>query len=148
MAKATQFYDVVDIIKQTLLEDDFVNSVSYGDITKVDTSKTTIYPLSHMVVNSVVVGDNMFTFNVSIASMDLIDQVNDNEGDNEMNIFNTQSSVLSRLILKMRRYNMRNNGFQIVGQPSLEYFTHRFEDDVAGVDTTFEVNVIQDMNVC
>lgn len=147
MANATNFYDVVDIIKQTLLEDDFVNTVTYGDISKVDTSKTTIYPLSHMVVDNVEVGENLFTFTIFISSMDLIDQVKSGE-DNQMDIFNTQSSVLSRLVLKLRGYNMRSNGFQLEGTPSLDFFTHRFEDDVAGVDVQLNVKVIQDMSIC
>ena len=80
--------------------------------------------------------------------MDIIDQSNIDKVDNEMDIFNTQFAVISRLILKMSRYNMRNQGFQVIGEPTTESFTHRFEDDVAGWDVTFDVNVIQDMSVC
>ena len=101
-----------------------------------------------MVVNSAVVKSNIFTFSVTIASMDIIDQSNIDKESNEMDILNTQFAVLSRLILKLRRSSMRNEGYQIVGEPTLEQFTHRFEDDVAGVDVTFDVNVVQDMSVC
>ena len=148
MATATTFYDIVDKIKEILLEDDNMNTVTYGDITKVATEKTTIYPLGHMVVNSAVVKNNIFTFSITVACMDIIDQSNIDKIDNEMDIFNTQFAVISRLILKLRRYNMRNEGYQIVGEPSTESFTHRFEDDVAGWDVTFDVNVVQDMSVC
>ena len=148
MATATAFYDVVDKIKDILLEDDNMNTVTYGDITKVATEKTTIYPLGHMVVNSATVKSNIFTFSITVACMDIIDQSNIDKVDNEMDIFNTQFAVISRLILKMSRYNMRNQGFQVIGEPTTESFTHRFEDDVAGWDVTFDVNVIQDMSVC
>ena len=47
MATATGFYDVADKLKEILLGDENVNTVTYGDITKVATNKTTIYPLSH-----------------------------------------------------------------------------------------------------
>ena len=148
MATATTFYDIVDKIKEILLEDDNMNTVTYGDITKVATEKTTIYPLGHMVVNSAVVKNNIFTFSITVACMDIIDQSNIDKIDNEMDIFNTQFAVISRLILKLRRSSMRNEGYQIVGEPSTESFTHRFEDDVAGWDVTFDVNVVQDMSVC
>ena len=148
MATATAFYDVVDKIKEILLEDDNMNTVTYGDITKVATEKTTIYPLGHMVVNSATVKSNIFTFSITVACMDIIDQSSIDKVDNEMDIFNTQFAVISRLILSMSRYNMRNQGFQIVGEPTTESFTHRFEDDVAGWDVTFDVNVVQDMFVC
>jgi len=148
MATATTFYDVVDKIKEILLEDDNMNTVTYGDITKVATEKTTIYPLGHMNVNSATVKSNIFTFSITVACMDIIDQSNIDKESNEMDVLNTQFAVVSRLMMKLSRYNLRNQGYQIVGEPTLEQFNHRFEDDVAGWDSTFEVNVIQDMSVC
>lgn len=147
MSNATAFYDLVDTIKDTLLQDENVNKVTYGDITEVATEKSTTYPLAHMVVNNVVVRDNIFTFNLTVACMDIIDYTK-NEVDNEMDIFNTQLAVVTRLILLLKRHNMRGSGFQLIGEPTTESFKHRFEDEVAGWDVTFDVNVIQDLNVC
>ena len=48
----------------------------------------------------------------------------------------------------MRRYNMGNAGYQMVGEPVVQPFAHRFEDDVAGWDITFDVMVAQDMSIC
>lgn len=147
MSKATKFYDVVDKINELLISNEHCNSVSYGDITKVDTDKTSIYPLAHFVVNSAQLKSNTMIFNISIACMDIIDQVN--EGDNnEQDIFNTQLSVLSRTLMLLQRVSLRNEGFQLIGEPTLEQFNHRFEDDVAGWDATFDIEVVQDMIVC
>tara|TARA_R110000744_G_scaffold318158_2_gene424670 strand:- start:1226 stop:1690 length:465 start_codon:yes stop_codon:yes gene_type:complete len=154
MARADNFYTVVDKIKEILLQDNNVSTVSYGDISRVATNKTTIYPLSHFVVNGVEVKDNTLEFNITIACMDIIDQTNDsttdhfNGNDNKMDIFNTQLAVITRLFLKFKRYNMRNDGFMLIGNPNAESFVHRFEDDVAGFDATFNVIVAQDMSVC
>lgn len=154
MATATAFYDMTSKLEEILLQDENVSTVTYGDITDVATNKTTIFPLSHFVVNGVDIKDQVFTFNITLACMDIIDQTNKsttdlfNGNDNQMDIFNTQLAVVSRAMKLFKRYNIRNNGFQLEGDPRAESFTHRFEDDVAGWDITFEVNVIQDMQVC
>jgi len=44
------FYQVTETIKNQLLSDVNVNTVTTGDITKIDLSKQTIFPLSHLVI--------------------------------------------------------------------------------------------------
>ena len=44
------FYNVTETIKNQLLSDVNVNTVTMGDITKVDLSKQTLFPLSHLVL--------------------------------------------------------------------------------------------------
>ena len=154
MASAKTFYSVTEKLRDILLDDVNVNTVTYGDITKVATHKTTIYPLSHFVVNSVQVQDNVFIINISLACMDIIDQTNIspkdhfNGNDNQMDIFNTQLAVISRAILLLRRAAASDAGFKIIGEPTMQQFNHRFEDDVAGWDVTFDLMVVQDMSIC
>jgi hypothetical protein len=154
MSTASTFYDMTTRLKDILLSDDNVSTVTYGDIHNVATQKTTIYPLSHFIVNDVTVNDQTFLFNISLSCMDIIDYTNEktsdhfNGSDNMMDIFNTQMAVVSRATMLLKRANMRNEGFQLVGEPTMSQFKHRFEDDVAGWDVTFDVQVIQDMNVC
>ena len=49
---ARAFFLMLDTIKDTLLEDKNITSVTYGDLTDVDLSKQTIFPLGHIIVNS------------------------------------------------------------------------------------------------
>ena len=154
MATATAFYTMVDKLKEILIADENVNAVTYGDIIDVATEKTTIFPLAHMVVNSVNIKDHVFRFNITLACMDIIDQTNEKAvdkfygADNKMDIFNTQLAVVSRAIMLLKRSTLRNEGFQIIGEPTTSAFVHRFEDDVAGWDLTFDVDIVQDMQVC
>ena len=153
MATASTFYDMTERLKEILLSDDNVSTVTYGDITNVATEKTTIYPLSHFVVNDVNIKDQVFEFNISLSCMDIIDQTNEtsrdyfNGNDNMMDIFNTQMAVISRTVMLLKRVSLRNEGYQLIGEPTMSQFKHRFEDDVAGWDVTFDVQVIQDMQV-
>lgn len=154
MATASTFYDMTERLKDILLSDENVTTVTYGDIHNVATEKTTLYPLSHFIVNEVTVSDQTFQFNITLSCMDIIDQTNEsttdhfNGNDNMMDIFNTQMAVVSRAIMLFKRASLRNEGFQLIGEPVMSQFKHRFEDDVAGWDVTFDVQVIQDMNVC
>lgn len=154
MSTAVTFYKVTEKLREILLSDSSVNTVSYGDITKVATEKTTIYPLSHFVVNSVQVKENVFLINMSLACMDLINQTNVsttdhfNGNDNQMDIFNTQLAVVSRAVLLLRRAAAADGGFRLIGEPTTTQFNHRFEDDVAGWDITFDLMVGQDMDIC
>ena len=65
-----------------------------------------------------------------------------------MDIFNTQLAVVTRAMQLFQRYDLRSEGYELVGQPTTESFTHRFEDDVCGWVVTFDVRVIQNMEVC
>jgi hypothetical protein len=57
------FYRVTDIIRETLQADVNCNTITYGDITQVDLDKQTIFPLAHVIVNSVTSGEQTLTFN-------------------------------------------------------------------------------------
>ena len=43
------FYQLTDTIKTNLLLDSNVNTVTTGDITEIDLSKQTIFPLAHII---------------------------------------------------------------------------------------------------
>ena len=46
------FYLITQTIKDQLLLDENVNTVTTGDLTEIDLSKQTIFPLSHIIINS------------------------------------------------------------------------------------------------
>ena len=148
------FYLLTDTIKDTLLSDVNVNTVTTGDLTEVDLSKQTIFPLSHMIVNNVTSSENVLTFNISILSMDIVDQSKEREtdifvgNDNEQDVLNTQLSVVNKLIQKLRIGQLYREQYQVLGDASLEPFRDRFENQVAGWAATFDVIIENDINVC
>lgn len=148
------FYLLTDLIKEQLLSDEDVSTVTFGDITQVDLYKQSIFPLSHLIVNSVTSGENTLSFNISILSMDIVDQSKDETIDifvgnnNEQDVFNTQLSVLNKLIQKLRIGTLYRDLYQVVGDVSLEPFKDRFENELAGWTATFDVMIANDINVC
>jgi hypothetical protein len=148
------FYRVLDTLKTSLQDDVNCNTVTYGDITQVDLNKQTIFPLSHIIVNSATSGENTITFNISVLSMDIVDIRKDEVTDifegnnNEQDILNTQLSVLNKVIQNLRIGNLYANGYQILGDVTLEPFRDRFENQIAGWTATMDVIIGNDVNVC
>lgn len=148
------FYRVLDQVKDALQADPNCNTVTYGDITQVDLDKQTIFPLSHIIVNSATSGENTITFNLSVLAMDIVDirkEVKTNTfigNDNEQDILNTQFSVLNKVIQKLRIGNLYQDKYQILGDVTLEPFRDRFENQIAGWTATMDIIIENDVNVC
>lgn len=148
------FYLLTDLIKEQLLNDEDVNTVTFGDITEVDLYKQSIFPLSHLIVNSVTSAENTLSFNISILSMDIVDQSKEATVDrfvgnnNEQDVFNTQLAVLNKLIQRLRIGTLYRDLYQVVGDVALEPFKDRFENELAGWTATFDVMIQNDINVC
>ena len=148
------FYNVTKQIKEALEAEPFVNTVTFGSIDDVDLNKTTIFPLSHVIVNNTTVGTKTLTFNICILSMDVVDISKDEVtdifvgNDNEQDVLNTQLALQTRVINKLQRGDLYTDLFQVEGDVSCEPFVDRFENKLAGWAATFDVVVQNDMTVC
>lgn len=148
------FYTVTQAIKDQLLADENVNTVTIGDITKIDLGKQSIFPLSHIIVNNVGNEDNILRFSMSVLSMDVVDISKEEVVDvfignnNEQDILNTQLAVLNKLVQLLRGGTIYQNLYQLDGNPSFEPFYDRFENEMAGWALTFDVLVPNDIEIC
>lgn len=145
-------YRVLEKIKETLEADIDVNKVTFGDITQIDLDKQTIYPLSHVILNAITSNEQVLRFSVSVIAMDLVDVTKEEddgfERSNEQDVLNTQLAVVNKLVQKMRIGTLFVDKYQVEGDASIEPFTDRFENQVAGVVITFEVMIENDVDVC
>lgn len=150
----TGFYDLLNKLKVYFNADPIVNSVTQGDIFQVDLSKQTIFPLTHIMVNSSTLSDNTMSFNVSVIAMDIVDisksEVTDifEENNNENDVLNTQHAVLNRAYQQMLHGNLWDDKYVIESDPVLEPFTERFENLLAGWTMTFDIVVPNEMTIC
>ena len=148
------FYQLTETIKEQLLSDVNVNTVTTGDITDVNLSKQDIFPLSHIIINNVAVNEQTLDFNISILSSDIVNQskletTDVFTGNNDVqNILNTQLSVLNKLIQKLRMGNLHTDMYQLDGSPSLEPFYDRFENQLAGWTATMNIQIYNDIYIC
>ena len=148
------FYNVTDKLKDALIAEPFVNTVTFGSIDDVDLNKQTIFPLSHITVNNTIVGTKTLTFNISILSMDIVDISKDEVADvfvgndNEQDVLNTQLALQTRVINTLQRGDLYTDLYQIEGDVTCEPFVDRFENKLAGWAATFDVVVQNDMTIC
>lgn len=138
-------YNLINTIKEALLQEPFVNTVTEGDIFSIDLAKRTLFPLSHIMINNATHQGNIIQFNVSIIMMDLLNQ---KEQDNKQDIWNTQLALGIRLMDRLNRGDLRNDNYELMGNPTFEPFTERFENDLAGWALTFDALVRNDMTIC
>ena len=148
------YYNILNTIKTTLEADEFVNTVTQGDIFDVDLAKQTIFPLSHIMVNSATRNGNVYTFSLSVLLMDIVDK-NPEEAtdsfrgnDNEQDVLNTQLAVGSRLVEMLERGDLRESNYALNGAPTFEPFTERFENYLAGWSLNFQIDIPNDMTIC
>jgi len=150
------FYNLIDTIKQLIGTSEFNNKVTFGDITEVDLGKLTNFPLIHMIIDDAVINERTIEFTIRIVAADVLD-VNkdylvDNEyyGNNNMqDVLNTQLGVLTRLVNKLRRFDLINNNYlRIEGGVTASPFLDRFENELAGWEATLNITAKNDITIC
>ena len=148
------FYLLTETIKDQLLGDVNVNTVTTGDIYDIDLAKQSIFPLSHIIINNVTTQEQTLTFNISVLSMDIVDESKEPTTDifrgnnNEQDILNTQLAVLNKLVMVLRKGTLYSDQYQLDGDATLEPFYERFENRLAGWAATFDVFVRNDIDIC
>jgi len=151
---AQGFYNLTDKLKEELIKDPFVNTVTYGNIFEVDLNKQTIFPLSHFIVNNVVDRGQTLLFNISLLCMDLVDESKEDVvdgfvgNDNEQDVLNTQLAVANRIGAMLKRGDLYRTKYQLDGDVSLEPFVDRFDNKVAGWTATFNVVIPNEITIC
>lgn len=147
------YYYVLDKLKSELETIPFVNTITQGSLDDIDNYKSTVFPLSHIIINNVTPENNILRFNVSIIAMDIVD-FNKEEttdvflgNDNEIDVLNTQLTVLIRMYEVLRRGAL-NDFLEADGFPTMEPFTERFENYLAGWTMTIDLLIPNEMSIC
>ena len=151
-----QVYDLLDKIKDQLRANGITNTVTYGDILEVDLTKTTIYPLSHLLLGNVLFSDHIITASVTILCLDVVDD-NKNKStfdsfygtDDLQDVMNTQLQVVNDLQSHLRRGDLFKSILQIVGDVTAEPLQDKYDNQLAGWSITFNVQMPNsDIDVC
>ena len=148
------FYQLTETIKEELLKDVNINTVTTGDITDVNLNKQDIFPLGHIIIESVIDEEQVLRFNMTILACDIVNQSKDLTvdrftGNNNMqDILNTQLAVLNRLTQRLRMGTLYTDQYQLDGTPTLTPFYDRFENQLAGWSASITVLIYNDIYIC
>jgi hypothetical protein len=148
------FYQLTETIKNELLNNVDVNTVTTGTLSNVNLQKQDIFPLSHIIVNSVTDSEQTLSFSLSILAMDIVSRSKLETTDifegnnNEQDVLNTQLAVLNKLIMVLRKGDLHRDKYQLIGDPTCEPFYDRFENELAGWTADLEVVIYNDITIC
>lgn len=147
------YYYLLEQLQAELLSIPLVTNVTQGSLDDIDNYKQGMFPLSHIIVNSASPENNIIRFNVSIVAMDIVD-ISKTEttdkfigNDNEIDVLNTQMIILLRLYESLNRGSL-NERMQVDGFPTMEHFTERFENYLAGWTMTLDIIMANEMSIC
>ena len=148
-------YDILDVLRDELRSNPSVNTVSYGDITDLDLDKTTMFPLSHLLIDSASYGERTITFRIKVLCADIVDY-NQSESqfdefygnDNLHDVMNTQFQVINSLIIKLMRGDLFKSNYQVTTTPSAEPFKEKYGNVLAGWTTDIEIEVPNGISIC
>jgi len=148
------YYQLTETIKDNLLSDINTKTVTQGNLDDINLEKQDIFPLAHLMVNQVSQEDGVLRFSISILNMDIVDQSKEETTDlfrgnnNLQDILNTQLSVSNKLIQVLRGGDLHQDKYQLDGNATLEPFYDRFENELAGWTSTFDVLIYNDIRYC
>lgn len=151
----TEFYDIVDVIKDSLRNSNNINTVTFGDLSDIDLDKTTIFPLAHIFVERVRHEDRILTFDILVLVADVVDyNPRKNERDdffdnnNLHDVLNTQLGTMNELISSLRRGDLYQDKYQLSTTPTIEPFKERFSNLLAGWEASISIQVKNDLTIC
>jgi len=148
------YYQLTQTLKDQLLADVNINTVTIGDIYDVNLNKQDIFPLAHIIVNNVLQQEQTLTFNISIIAMDIVDQSKTQTTDiftgnnNEQDILNTQLAVLNKAIQVLRMGTLYTDKYQLDSDVNCEPFYDRYENQLAGWTATMDILIYNDIKLC
>lgn len=153
----TGIYDIVKTIKTHLREHPIVNTVTFGDITEIDLNKTTMFPLSHFLLQDTTILSNNIQITLSFLFIDITSKNNEFNSDdlggrettdNLVDVYNTQLQIANDLITELRRGDLYDDKYQLIGDPVCTPFDDRFENQLAGWSVDLTIAIPNNISVC
>ena len=146
------FYELIDLLKQLIEENDFTNKITFGDISDVDLNKDTTFPLLHIMLDEAVIQQNTIDYRINIIAADIVDVIDENLGvddfygnDNTQDILNIQLRVVTELVNALRKLDLVASKYsRVEDEATATPFRDRFENEIAGWETSITLKKFQD----
>ena len=148
------YFKIIDDVKTALIADPFINNVSTGDIYYFDLKKITIFPLAHIIVDTIDIDTNVITMTVNILLMDIVDFNKEDSTDeirgnnNELDVINNMMNVAARLQALLKRSSTYRETYELTSSFNCSPFEERFENNLAGLALDFTIQMENSMTSC
>lgn len=143
--------NLTDAIKTELTNNKLVNSVTFGTLDEVELLKRDNYPLAHVGISTGSIESSTSELEVNILFLDVVDLSNENEdtfNDDEIYKLNNMLAAATKTAQELQRGNLYEQGFQLEEGASVEFFSDRFEDKLAGVGLDLTITIQNSTDLC
>jgi len=148
-------FKLTDAIKEELQSNALINQVTFGDLFEVDLLKKNIFPLAHVGMASARIGEGVAYVDLSILFLDIVDEQKQEQtdqfygNDNEHFVLNSMFAAATKTVQELMRGDLYSDGFQLEQDDvSLEFFSERFEDKLAGVGLDMTIAIKNTLDLC
>lgn len=148
-------FKLTDKIKEELQGNALINQVTFGDLFEVDLLKKNIFPLAHVGMASARIGEGVAYVDLSILFLDIVDEQKQEQtdqfygNDNEHYVLNSMFAAATKTVQELMRGDLYADGFQLEQDDvSLEFFSERFEDKLAGVGLDMTITIKNTLDLC
>lgn len=152
---AQSYIRILETLRDELLSNPNINTVTTGDISDVDLDKQTIFPLAHIIVGNASFQSTVINYRVSILIMDMVhndlglDEPYIYQNDNEIFVLNTMLNIGNHLTDKLFNGNLYDgNTYVDRASVTAEPFRDRFENLLAGWSFDFTLTTRNNINRC
>jgi hypothetical protein len=148
------YFYILDTLKTEIETIPLVSTVTQGSLADIDNYKQSVFPLVHIMVNNITPINNVVNFNITFFAVDNVDVSKDETtdkflgNDNELDVLNTQYTIALRIYESLRRGDLFSNKVQLGSSVSIEPFTERFENYLAGMALTVDILIPNEMSIC
>lgn len=147
-------YNFTKALRDELEANVLINSATFGDLAEVEIFKRELLPLAHTTINNGLIDDSTATLTVSVIFMDVVDEnpkASDDRylgNDNEHWVLNNMFTAATKTLQELKRGALHSQLFQVEEEATIEFFSERFEDRMAGVTLTFDVTISNNLTLC
>jgi len=148
-------FKVTDAIRSELQNNKLINQVTFGDLFEVDLLKKNIFPLAHVGMSTARIGEGVAYVDMSVLFLDIVDEQKQAQtdqfygNDNEHYVLNSMFAAATKTIQELMRGDLYAQGFQVEDESvSIEFFSERFEDKLAGCGMEFTVIIKNTLDLC
>lgn len=156
------FDNVLDTLVAVCRSHPWINTATHGDPWELSPAGNVVYPLAMVVPTNVQAQNKQIVYNFNVMVMDLVEP---GEGVQEKRVLSQTCSALIDIIAYFKRggaffptqqtpagFRNTNDAYNYTNlmetEFSLEPFTEKFTDNVAGWNMNFSVTMAHDYSVC
>lgn len=149
-----QVYNVLDSLKAQLLQHPQCNTVTTGNLSDVDLAKTTIFPLTHLIIDTTTISSRTITVTLNVLCMDIVDISKDKAtdnfygNDNSQDVLNTQLNVLNYLFMQLKRGDLWDVRLITDNDLNASPFMEKYENMLAGWEGSIQIQMPNQIAIC